>query len=174
MHAPLICRSTRVARPRISFLTFRIISFGSGPTTASLTASVTVLLLPPNSLPNIIACVKTGRCCCLRNDSFQRAVFNASRHRRAAHRAAAVKARVGFIRERRRHVRAYRVLVVEAGEVEFDGHGGGANTEGVRPVGWRPRVGSSSGGASDWLAPTKKLVTEPLQEGLSTLPVTAL
>ena len=46
--------------------------------------------------------------------------------------------------------------------------------EGVRPVGWRPRVSSSSGGASDWLAPTKKLVTEPLQEGLSTLPVTAL
>ena len=34
------------------------------------------------------------------------------------------------LRERRRHVRAYRVLVVEAGEVEFDGHGGGANTRG--------------------------------------------
>ena len=42
--------------------------------------------------------------------------------------------------------------------------------EGVRPVGWRPRVSSSSGGASDWLAPTKKLVTEPLQRAFPHCP----
>jgi hypothetical protein len=68
--------------PRISFLTFRIISFGSGPTTASLTASVTVLLLPPNILPNIIACVKQdAAAACEMQLHFQLtgAVFNASR-----------------------------------------------------------------------------------------------
>ena len=131
MHTPLICRSTLRHSPRISFFTFRIISFGSGPTTASLTASVTVLLLPPNIL-NIIACVKTGRCCCLRNATSLalRALSSTPRPGAAVRGQGKSSRRALETRERRRHVRAYRVLVVEAGEVEFDGHGGGANTRG--------------------------------------------